>query len=52
MKHAVAKIQSGIDAVGEKVDSGFQVCVDNRLRNLVTDQGFPSATEFEVRYQR
>jgi hypothetical protein len=52
MKHAVAKIQSGIDTVGVQVESGFQVCLKNRLQNFVADQGFTSATEFDIRSRR
>jgi hypothetical protein len=38
MKHAVDKIQSQLCNVGVQLESGFQVCIENRLRNLVTDQ--------------
>jgi hypothetical protein len=40
MKNAMAKIQSGIQTVGEQVESGFQVCVKSWLRNSVADQEF------------
>jgi hypothetical protein len=40
MKNAMAKMQSGIQTVGEQVESGFQVCVKSWLRNSVADQEF------------
>jgi hypothetical protein len=37
MKHAVGKIQSQLYNMGVQLESGLQVCVENRLRNLVAD---------------